>query len=111
MSSSLPFKGDRTGTNSSPVTACWDGGGGSKFGYEVVEGKSDNPFIRLLRMLFGFGIVALLLLTALTVNFSFPEKSTVTNATAQVQSCEDHVPLSRRGFGPRWNCTALIRRR
>lgn len=71
--------------------------------------KSDNPIARIFRFVIGVGIVAVILLTALTIIFSFPEKSTVTNATAKVQSCVDTGPLTRRGFGHNWNCTVTVR--
>lgn len=71
--------------------------------------KSDNPLIRAFRVLVGFGIVSLIALTALTIIFAFPEKTPATNATALAKSCEDYGPVSRRGFGPHWACTAEIR--
>lgn len=60
-------------------------------------------------MLIGFGIVALIALTALTIVFSFPAKTGGSNATATAKSCEDYGPISRRGFGHHWACTAQIR--
>ncbi|WP_207918737.1 DUF6346 domain-containing protein [Saccharopolyspora karakumensis] len=71
--------------------------------------KSDNPILRILRVLIGFGIVALIALTALTIIFTFPEKTPATNATAVAKSCEDYGPVSRRGFGHHWACTTEIR--
>lgn len=71
--------------------------------------KSDNPLARALRVLIGLGIVVLIGLTALTIIFSFPAKSPASNATAVAKSCEDYGPISRRGFGHHWACTAQIR--
>lgn len=71
--------------------------------------KSDNPLVRVLRVLIGFGIVALIALTALTIIFAFPAKTSGSNATAVAKSCEDYGPISRRGFGHHWGCTAQIR--
>ncbi|KAA5832519.1 hypothetical protein F1721_16065 [Saccharopolyspora hirsuta] len=71
--------------------------------------RSDNPVARVLRVLIGFGIVALIAFTALTVIFSFQRKTEATNATARVTACEDTGPITRRGFGHNWNCTATIR--
>ncbi|MDI2028477.1 DUF6346 domain-containing protein [Saccharopolyspora sp. TS4A08] len=71
--------------------------------------KSDNPLVRVLRVLIGFAIVALIALTALTVIFAFPAKTGGSNATAVARSCEDYGPISRRGFGHHWGCTAQIR--
>ena len=69
--------------------------------------KSDNPGARALRVIIGFGIVAFIGLSALTVINWFPAKTTA-NATAVVESCEDRGPISRRGFGPHWACQATI---
>lgn len=71
--------------------------------------KSDNPLIRALRVLIGLGIVVLIALTALTIIFSFPAKTSESNATAVAKSCEDHGPISRRGFGHQWACTAQLK--
>ncbi|MCI2419163.1 DUF6346 domain-containing protein [Saccharopolyspora sp. K220] len=71
--------------------------------------KSDNPLVRLLRVLIGLGIVAVIGLTALTIVFSFPRKAEVSNATARVTACEDTGPITRRGFGHNWSCTATFR--
>lgn len=71
--------------------------------------KSDNPIARIIRLVLGLGIVSVIVLTALTIIFSFPEKSKTTNATATVQSCEDTGPITRRGFGHNWNCTVNVR--
>ncbi|RRO16185.1 hypothetical protein EIL87_14125 [Saccharopolyspora rhizosphaerae] len=71
--------------------------------------KSDNPLVRFVRFVVGLGIVAVILLTALTIIFSFPEKSTATNATAKVQSCVDTGPITRRGFGHNWDCKIAVR--
>ena len=71
--------------------------------------KSDNPLIRALRVLIGLGIVVLIALTAVTIIFSFPAKSPESNATAIAKSCQDYGPISRRGFGHHWACTAQIK--
>ncbi|MER5391456.1 DUF6346 domain-containing protein [Saccharopolyspora sp. NPDC002686] len=71
--------------------------------------KSDNIAIRLAKMLGGFVVVAIIVLSWLTIVFSFPEKHDRPNGTAYVQSCEDTGPITRRGFGHNWSCTATIR--
>lgn len=70
---------------------------------------SDNIVIRLAKMLGGLVATAVLVMLWLTIIFSFPEQEDNPNGTALVKSCEDTGPITRRGFGHNWNCTAEVR--
>lgn len=69
----------------------------------------DNPLMRVLRVLVGFGVLAVIALSAMTIMFSFQARASEADGTALVESCEDKGPISRRGFGHHWNCTVMIR--
>ncbi|QUH04463.1 hypothetical protein HUO13_30085 [Saccharopolyspora erythraea] len=71
--------------------------------------KSDNLAVRLGKMIAGFIVVAVLVMLWPTIVFSFPTMKDKPNATADVKSCEDTGPVTRRGFGHNWNCVATIR--
>lgn len=70
---------------------------------------SDNIVIRLAKMLGGLVVVAVIVMLWPTIIYSFPEQKDNPNGTALVKSCEDTGPITRRGFGHNWNCTAEIR--
>jgi hypothetical protein len=71
--------------------------------------NSDKLPIRLAKMVFGLILTAAIALLWPTIVFSFPQKHDAPNATALVRSCEDTGPITRRGYGHNWNCTAEIR--
>ena len=71
--------------------------------------NSDKLPVRLAKMVFGLVLTAAIALVWPTIVFSFPQKHEPPNATALVQSCEDTGPVTRRGYGHNWNCTAKIR--
>ncbi len=70
--------------------------------------QSDNIAIRLMKMLAGFAVIAVLLLSTLTIVFSFHGRVNHSNATAHVESCVDKGPVSWRGFGHNWKCTFTV---
>ncbi|MBA8823287.1 hypothetical protein FHX42_000616 [Saccharopolyspora lacisalsi] len=70
--------------------------------------QSDDLAIRLGKMLAGFLVVVVLLLLNLTIVFSLQAGYSETNAIAHVRSCENKGPISWRGFGNNWNCTAVF---
>lgn len=68
----------------------------------------DNRAVRALNLIGGLAVLPLAVLLFLTVLFSFNRSSESANATAHVHSCEDIGPISWRGFGHNWKCTATI---